>query len=165
MKRLQRMMNRWMILYLLLCLLPISNVFSIKSLASEVNSQIENMQEIREDIFTPFIIEDDHSGEELYELYADQVFYGNTVSSYRRLAGDMLVGDEKLLYDALVPYIRQIADGERASSIITVGQEVRDNYGVLHHVDTKVIFKESTFTQDMFNRVIEALLADFPYEC
>ena len=94
--------------------------------------------------------------EELYEGYALQQFCGGT-SYFGTAAGERLSGDEKVMYDALVPIIRQIADGNRASATITIGQG--------SSVDSKAVFTGSDLSEGALGRVLDALLSDLPYEC
>ena len=96
--------------------------------------------------------------DELFAAYAEQVLYGTGAAAFGMAAGERLSGDEKLLYDALVPYIRQIAAGERASATITVG---RSDYGA---VDTEVAFEVPTFSGEALGNVLNALMSDYPYE-
>ena len=100
--------------------------------------------------------------EELLDGYAYQLFYGG-VETYGRKAGDRLSGDEKLIYDALVPIIKQIAAGERTSTVIGLGQEVVFNDEV-YAVDVPVAFTTEVLNNEMLTRIIAALLTDMPYE-
>ncbi len=89
--------------------------------------------------------------EELFAGYVEQMFYGSggisTFSVGNRTAGSQLTGDEKVAYDALVPIIRQIAAGERASTDITIEADFTENY-----LDFDL------------TEVYLALLVDLPYE-
>ena len=102
------------------------------------------------------------SADELFEGYASQLFYGNSISTFGTAAGEMLSADEKVFYDALVPVIRQIANGQRSSGMISVGQPFYDENSTLIRPDAEIVIPE--FTQEMFGRIIDALLADLPYE-
>ena len=116
----------------------------------------ESMQQVTGIIYSK---SEEPGSEELYEAYLNQVFYGGT-SLFGTAAGERLTGDEKVLYDALVPILRQIADGQRSSAEITVGQPIDDS-----PVDSEAVFTCSEFTGDMLGRVVDALLADLPYAC
>ena len=122
-------------------------------------------EEVHQITYETGAMESDASQEELYESYIGQVFYGNMISVFRRSAGDGLSGDAKLLYDAVVPYLRQIADGERESAVITVGQPITDYNGTVYAVDTEAVFQNTSIGHDMIMQVLNALLTDFPYEC
>ena len=98
----------------------------------------------------------------LFAGYAWQMFYGSA-TTYRRLAGDLLTGDEKVLYDAMVPVIRQIAAGQRSSTVIGVGP--RYEYGgLVYGGDAAGTFTGSDLTQEALDRLLWALLTDLPYE-
>lgn len=66
------------------------------------------------------------SDEELFRGYAEGVLYGNGAATFGTFAGDQLEGDLKLAYDALVPELKKIASGERASAAISVGDSFAD---------------------------------------
>lgn len=102
--------------------------------------------------------------DELFGGYVDNTLYGGMVSTWRRNLGDSLVGDEKVLYDALVPMIRQIANGERTSTLIGVGMTVSDGAGNQYIADVEATFEGETFTKESLHRVLDALLTDMPYE-
>ena len=103
--------------------------------------------------------EEDFTQEELYEAYAAGLFYGNSFSFFGTAAGEMLTGDEKLLYDELVPQLRKIACGQRASTSISIGRESPG-----YPVDAEVTFTGTGFAQEQLSRVIDALLADLSFE-
>ncbi len=108
------------------------------------------------------------SDEELFRGYAESQFYGTGISAFGTAAGAQLTGDEKLAYDALVPYMKQIASGQRSSTTIKLGASfgdqtvdgVTDNYDA----DTAVNFSGDGFPKESLDRVMRALLADMPYE-
>ena len=118
--------------------------------------EVEESLQIFEYVFTA---EDDAEPEELYEVYAANLFYGNGISTFGTAAGKRLTGDTKLLYDAIVPILRQIANGQRASTSITIGQ----SYGS-STVDAEVTFAGSTLEQAQLSILIDALMADLPLE-
>ena len=101
---------------------------------------------------------------ELFAAYVEQTLYGNNPAMLGTAAGERLNGDERKLYDALVPAIKQIAKGERASAFISIGQQV----GADFIPDVDATFEETGLTDamlsSMINRVIEALLSDLPFE-
>lgn len=100
--------------------------------------------------------------EELFAGYAYQLFYGD-IATYGSKAGDRLTGDEKLIYNALVPLIKQIAAGERSSTVIGLGQEW-DLNGTFFGSDTPLTFTISDLSQEGLSRIMFALLTDMPYE-
>ncbi|MBQ3257455.1 MAG: hypothetical protein IJA67_08585, partial [Oscillospiraceae bacterium] len=98
----------------------------------------------------------------LFAGYVDSVLYGSTVSAYsvgNRSAGAALTGEEKKVYDVLMPIFAQIAAGERASSSVTIGPAVTG-----YPVDADV---ELDIDLDAFDFDIDALMAaivfDSPY--
>ena len=101
--------------------------------------------------------------EELFAFYAQQKLYGSSFSFLGSAAGERLTGDEKILYDALVPYIRKIANGERKSTIVSLGQDVSFN-GEEYTVDKAATFTGDALTKESLSRVLDALLSDLPYE-
>ena len=122
----------------------------------------EQMLEYKEEIRISG--EKDVSEEELFAAYVDSVFYGTATSTYGTVAGRQLTGDEKILYDALVPVIHQIANGTRAASVIVIGQPFTDEEGHIYEVDAETTFLGNVLTEEMIEHVINALLADLPYE-
>ena len=89
--------------------------------------------------------------EELFALYVDSIFYGGT-ATLGTAAGDRLTGDAAMVYEAMVPMIRQIAAGELDSSVLTVSggfTEVGDASAIAKNIMTQVFY---------------ALMADMPYE-
>ncbi len=100
----------------------------------------------------------------LFAGYAERLFnpYGG-VSFFGIAAGSRLTGTEKAVYDALVPIIKKIASGERASSHIGLGQDITYD-GKNYTADVAMSFTASSFPQSSLNAVTSALLADYPYE-
>ena len=106
------------------------------------------------------IVDTDLPGnDDLFAGYVEQVFYGES-SGFGTAAGRRLSGNTKLLYDALVPFLRQIAAGQRASTVIGLGEQLTVD-GVTYPSDAAVSFTEGDVD---FNALIGALLTDFPYE-
>lgn len=101
--------------------------------------------------------------DELFAAYAESVLYGNSVATFGTAARAELIGDEVVLYDALVPFIKDIAAGNRASAVIVVGQEVSDGE-TIYPVDAEATFESAEFAYESSSRVLNALLADYPYE-
>ena len=116
----------------------------------------EELPQVFEYVFTS---ENDAEPEELYEAYAANLFYGNSISTFGTATGKRLTGDTKLLYDALVPILRQIANGQRASTSITIGQSYGDST-----VDAEVTFTGSSLESAQLSLLIDALMADLPLE-
>jgi len=101
--------------------------------------------------------------DELFAAYAESVLYGYSVATFGTAAREELIGDEVVLYDALVPFIKDIAAGNRASAVIVVGQEVSDGE-TIYPVDAEATFESAEFAYESSSRVLNALLADYPYE-
>jgi len=99
----------------------------------------------------------------LFDMYVEQLLYGNSFAFLGSAAGERLTGIDKTLYDALVPFIKQIAIGERSSATIGLGQTVTME-GETYSADAAITFTESSLGEDTAQNVIDALLADFPYE-
>jgi len=102
--------------------------------------------------------------EELFAAYTEQLFYGNSFSFFGSAAGDRLSGIDKTLYDAIVPFIKQIAAGKRSSTTIGIGQTVTLNDGTTYTADASVLFNKDTLNETTLRNLLSALLADFPYE-
>ena len=98
------------------------------------------------------------SGDELFAGYVESVFYsqdqGVLYSTGDESAGSKLTGDEKKVYDALVPIIKKIASGERASTIINISP---------YSAEAPVTFTGSFDDLDV-HLVTKALTSDHPYE-
>lgn len=105
--------------------------------------------------------------DELFAGYVEKMFYGgsgaSTFSIGNRTAGSQLTGDAKIIYDAIVPVIKEIASGERTSTIIRIGIDVNS--------DLADVTPEDEFTGSIADlgagaakEVLLALLADYPYE-
>ncbi len=102
------------------------------------------------------------SDEELFAGYVDSVFYGaDSVSrpaTFGTAAGKRLSGDAKKLYDALVPLIRNVANGKRSSTTFIIGAS---SYGP----DKTVTFTQSYATlYNQMRNLYSALLTDLAYE-
>ena len=116
----------------------------------------EEVLQFEEFVYTS---EADFTSEELYEAYAANLFFGNSFSFFGTAAGEMLTGDEKLLYDALTTFIKQVACGQRAAATVSIGQELSG-----YPVDIEVTFTGTGFTSMQLGRVLDALMADLPFE-
>jgi len=116
----------------------------------------EEVLQFEEFVYTS---EADFTSEELYEAYAANLFFGNSFSFFGTAAGEMLTGDEKLMYDALTTFIKQVACGQRAAATISIGQELSG-----YPVDIEVTFTGTGFTSMQLGRVLDALMADLPFE-
>ena len=102
------------------------------------------------------------SGEELLEGYVSKQFYGG-MSFFGDAAGERLTGDEKLIYDAVKPFIKKMASGERTSTVVALGRAV--DIGADHYpVDAALTFTGERLEQGALDRVYSALLADLPFE-
>ncbi len=99
----------------------------------------------------------------LFRNYAASQLYSSNSAPIGISAGELLTGDVKILYDAAVPIIRQIAEGKRSSTIITVGKTFSDGY-TLHEPDVQAVFAGSTLTSGDLTKLVGALLSDLPCE-
>ena len=142
------------LLSLLLCLALILVPAQLSASAAEVDLAAEEYTANPD----PGLPEND----ELFAAYAEQTLYGTGISTFGIAAGSRLTGDEKAVYDALVPIIKQIAAGERSDTIIGVGQAVTYN-GTDYVPDVTLTFSSSDL-QNLLSRVVTALLSDYPYE-
>ena len=97
--------------------------------------------------------------DDLFAGYAQQVFYGEA-ATFGTAAGARLTGNEKILYDALVPIIKQIAAGDRTSTVIGIGQEQS------YDGETYASDADATFVVGEIDtyQLVSALLTDLPYE-
>ena len=143
------------ILSVMLCCLMLLSALPFRTSASEVPEKIIGSVSSQPDSL---------SADELFSQYALQTLYGSGICPLGITAGDMLTGNERILYDALAVLIRQIAAGQRESTAVAVGQDVTDADGVFYPVDYEVTFPDNVLSQDSLSRVINALLADMPYE-
>ncbi len=73
-------------------------------------------------------------------------------------AGATLTGEAKLIYNALVPHLKDISDGKRSAAVISVGQTVG---GI--EPDGKVNLTKG-MDSETYNHLIDALLMDLSYE-
>ncbi len=108
------------------------------------------------------------SEEELFSGYANTVLGLGQPAAIDVFAGDFLTGDLKLAYNALLPLIREIANGQRDSAVLSIGHRL-DNVsvnGVIYNCipDVEVPFTGSSFVYEDLVRLVNALLHDMPYE-
>ena len=100
------------------------------------------------------------SNEELETMHAYKVLYGNDVATFGISAYSRLPeGDVKKAYEALAPTIRKIANGERASTKITIGYAF-DGYPV----DGEAQFESIGWTYAELDLLFASLLTDMPYD-
>ena len=115
------------------------------------------------------------SNEEQFAGYVQQVFYGHTGGSasanYGTAAGKQLSGDEKILYDAIVPMFKKMAAGKQSAATISIGKTITSNGVTLvpdvyadlsYYTDYKGDL--SAYDQDAIHNMFMALLSDLPYE-
>ena len=151
-------MNRLLalVLALVLCLFALPAAY-----ADSGENQVITM-ESAPDAYLPTI-------EEVFQMHIQKALWGDEISSFStgsRSAGAQLTGDTKKVYDALVPYIQQIAAGSRASTIITLGRTLNDTMSYEEQTFTveKVVELSEKLSQSNLNQLTDALLADYPYE-
>lgn len=126
------------------------------------------------------IEEDWYDSEELYEGYAAQLFAGdNGISAFSTHLGDSLTGVNKVAYDNLKAEVKKIADGERISTKINVGDifgetfysaedlgvdalsEIKDGKNYVTSDAMNALYAKAGFNSKV---VFKALLYDCPYE-
>ena len=143
--------------------------------AEETEPVTEETEPVAKEIFeempvegeTNFADEDLPSSEELFAGYVEQQFYGEIKSAngipavYGTAAGARLTGNDKIIYDAMVPYIKQLANGTRTKATISVGQSV-SYQGTNYIPDVQATFSGTTVNH---RKIVMALLIDMPFEC
>ncbi len=91
--------------------------------------------------------------------YFDRELFGTGISFFGEAARERLEGNVALAYDALVPLLRGIAGGERESSKITIGHAFTN-----YPVDVDVALNGTSFSSEELSILLDALLADLPYD-
>ncbi len=91
--------------------------------------------------------------EERYEGYVQSVMYGQETAACGAAAGDALTGDALTLYKGMIPFLKEIADGDRASSIIAFGENGAD-----------IALAPDCLDYTGVREVWKALLQDYPYD-
>lgn len=145
-------------------LLAVLQIISAVSVVAAVESQsAEELVTAEEAIYVPEAELPD--SEELFEGYVRQAFgLDNGISLFstgNRTAGSQLTGDAKGLYDLLAPVMKEIASGERTSTVITIGKKINTTEG-WKTPELEYTFEGSIV--DAINPLVDALLADMPYE-
>ena len=82
---------------------------------------------------------------------------------FSRMAGDRLSGDEKTIYNALVPIIQNIAAGKRENTYVYIGKTIKVD-GSYCYADVSATFTSSGISEAGLGRIVNALLADLPYD-
>jgi len=96
----------------------------------------------------------------LFAGYADHIWFGTDIAFFGTSGREQLDEDTRILYDALVPLLKQIASGERTSGLIKVGTTL-DPTDPEYVADVEV--SVNTYDFDLAG-LLDALLADMPYE-
>jgi len=100
------------------------------------------------------------SSDDLFAGYVEQLFSpwggAGAYSVGVRTAGSQLTGDEKLVYDALVPIVKAIAAGERASAVVVLGAGATN-------AGEQLTFS-GTFDDFDLKSLMAAVLTDHPYQ-
>ena len=146
-------------------LLAVLQIISAVSVVAAAESQsAEQLVTVEEAIYVPEAELPD--SEELFEGYVRQAFgLDNGLSLFstgNRTAGSSLIGNAKVAYEALAPVIKKIAAGERASTVISLGKTI--NVGSETLTPDRSCTFDGIFTRDDLNALVDALLADLPYE-
>lgn len=99
--------------------------------------------------------------EEMYSYYVESLFYPESMPCLMgTAAGDRLTGDTKVLYDVIVPIIKEIACGNRESTQIGFGRSLTYD-GESFNSDYSMTFSGSSIDT---GALFKALLLDMPYE-
>lgn len=166
------------LLSMILCIILTLSCVPVQSYATEdietdgyaenaVDAETPQEELIQEEFVTQSSVSDVDipDNDELFEGYLEQLFYGNgeisTLATGEHAAGAALTGDEKTAYDALVPVIQSIANGEKSSTVIRIGQKIDTADGPLTPDAEATFSSNGDFGLDA---VINALLNDYPYE-
>lgn len=151
-------------LSMILCILLVIGLLPTQAFATETTEETTVivteeplMEAALSEELIPVTNAEAFDNEELFSGYVQRLFYGNpninTRSVGAQSAGAKLTGDEARVYNALVPVVKQIAEGKRSSTEITMSSSS----------DVKVTFTETFDTFD-YTRVVDSLCADYPYE-
>lgn len=132
-----------------------ARIVAILMLAAAMVSFFSMSAQAEKDEVATFVPDVDlPDNDELFSMYVESLFYGDLYSDIMpfsmgtHMAGARLTGDGKAIYDALVPYMKNIASGQRSSTEIDFGT---------------VSFSADTLKKQ-FSSAISALLLDYPYE-
>lgn len=100
--------------------------------------------------------------EELFASYTRQLFSKEPAFPVYNAAGPRLSGDVKVIYDALTPILREIAEGKRSDTTISIGRTI-NFLGEIYVPDVEAVFTGSSFTGADLRQLLTALLTDLPY--
>ncbi len=154
MGKLNKRFQRVMLLIVIVMLLYDGAGMCEASLAAQRTAETIEEEEIVSDLKTDVLAPETVEKEQPTALESE--IPGDGLDAFERgAAGKLLNGDTGLAYDALVPVIKQIANGERESATIYVGK--------IDGVEAFADFR-GTYEEFDFERLVDALLADFPYE-
>ena len=99
--------------------------------------------------------------EEMFDYYVESLFFPESMPCLMgSAAGEKLTGDTKIIYDAIVPIIKDIACGNRESTQIGFGRSVTYG-GESFNADYAMVFSDKSINTSALFR---ALLLDLPYE-
>ena len=100
------------------------------------------------------------SDEEVFAAYVEQQFYGTEIATFGTSAGRRLTGNDKVIYNAFVTLLKQVASGARTDTTISIGQKVVID-GKTYIPDIEASFTGTTVNG---NDILIAILTDLPYE-
>lgn len=149
-------MNKRRVFSFFLALCLAFSVLSVQSFAAEEGAKTRQIDLSNAIWYAPGA---ESSEGEVYEDSTGALFFRDDAALQRIPAGSLLTGDEKILYDALIPFVRQISQGSYLYTIASIGKDYEES-----PVDVPAVFNGSDFTEAQFRRLIDALLADCPYE-
>ena len=100
--------------------------------------------------------------DELLDGFLRKKFHSRA-AAFSRMAGDRLSGDERTIYNALVPVIQSIAAGKREETYVYIGQTIILD-GSYCYPDVSATFTSSGISEAGLGRIVNALLSDLPYD-
>lgn len=95
--------------------------------------------------------------DELFAAYADHVWFGTDIALFGTAGADRLNADTRMVYNALVGFIKDLASGNRTNGMIKVGADFGEDYTP----DVEIYPDWNNFN---LHALTNALLADMPYE-
>ena len=103
--------------------------------------------------------------EEQFAGYVEKLFYEDAQLNLMGIeAGKKLKGDERLIYKKLMPYLKEVANGERSDTCFRFGKEHTDSWtGKEYLVDEYMEFSEDVEDFDL-QLLVDALMSDLCYE-
>lgn len=133
-----------------------------------------DLEEVTVEFTVPVPDEDLPDNEELFEGYIEQILYGDLygdISLFGNVGGERLTGNNRIVYEALKGYIKEIASGERTS---TEGLVINDlsftktaaelGEVSITEANAKALAGKMLSEQIDTGSILQYLLMDCPYE-